>query len=541
MARERRLILLRSAGMCALIALIAHAAVQSPARFVGRIVDDETGQPVAARIVVTDAQGRPVEIAGKHDHVQYLQKRWCYVDGRFEAPGSGQGLKVEIWRGLETIPLEQTVTSSAGEQTFRLRRWINTREQGYMNGDTHVHYLALDQCHLQMRAEDLEVLNLLTSDFTNDREKFTGKLATVSTPGSWVWVGQEFRDWQQGHLNLLRLQHLIEPFQPAGGVFRSTSERHLLLTPAAKQARAQGGTVTWAHFGDMPGAESPIAIAMGVIDALDMLTSCDPLVVGTHWEPWGMTVVTGREVRREPLMDQPADLPRLPALTAIDRYYQFLNAGFRIPLASGTDKMGDDIPVGSSRVYVKAPGERSFDAWLAGLKAGTGFITNGPIMTFEVDGHGPGEVVNFSGSRTVTARAAARSILPFGRLQIVVNGEAVASSGEPSRDKSGVYEVKLEAKIPLKASSWLAARVAEPSRQGKTIMPRRMTVFAHTNPVYFLRDGVKVRVQKAIDYLRLYLRYSERWFQTGAKFDSEATKQQALEQVKWAVDYYSKL
>jgi hypothetical protein len=81
---------------------------------------------------------------------------------------------VEIWRGLETIPLEQRVTSSAGEQTFRLHRWINTGEEGYMNGDTHVHYLTLDQCHLQMRAEDLEVLNLLTSDFTNDRRSSRG-------------------------------------------------------------------------------------------------------------------------------------------------------------------------------------------------------------------------------------------------------------------------------------------------------------------------------------------------------------------------------
>jgi hypothetical protein len=203
--------------------------------------------------------------------------------------------------------------------------------------------------------------------------------------------------------------------------------------------------------------------------------------------------------------------------------------------------MGDDIPVGSSRVYVRVPGEHSFDAWLAGLKAGNGFITNGPIMTFEVDGHGSGEVVSFSGSKTVTAKATARSILPFTRLQIIVNGEAVASSGEPTRDKLGVYEVKLEAQIPLEASSWVAARVAEPDREGKTIMPRRMTVFAHANPIYFLRDGAKVRVQKAIDYLRLYLRYSERWFQTGAKFDSDATKQQALDQVKWAIDYYSKL
>jgi len=542
MTEKRRRIVLRSAGISVLIALIAHAMVESSTRFVGRIIDDKTGQPVAARIVVTDAKGQSVEIAGEHDHVQYLQKRWCYVDGGFEAPGSGQELKVEIRRGLETIPLLETVHSTAGEQTFRLRRWVNTRDEGYMNGDTHVHYLTQNQCHLEMRAEDLEVLNLLSSDFTKDRNKFTGELDAASTPGNWLWVGQEFRDWQQGHLNLLRLRRLIEPFQPFGGAFRGTSERHLLLIPAARETRAQGGTVTWAHFTDMPGAESPIAIAMGVIDALDMITSSDPLVVGTHWEPWGMTaaILQRGQPNREPLMEQPADLPRLPALPGVDLYYQYLNAGFRIPLASGTDKMGDDIPVGSSRVYVKVLGKHSYDAWLAGLKAGNGFITNGPILTFEADGHGSGEVVRFSRSKTVRASATARSILPFTRLQIIVNGEAVASSGEPTRDQRGVYEAKLEAQIPLEASSWVAARVAEPNRQGKTIMPSRMTVFAHANPIYFLKDGAKVRVQEAIDYLRLYLRYSERWFQTRAKFDPEA-KQQALDEVRWAIDYYSKL
>src|SRR5687768_9903362 len=87
-------------------------------------------------------------------------------------------------------------------EVFRMRRWIRMADSGYMNGDTHVHFLDLRQSHLQMRVEDLEVLNLLTSDFTNDAAKFTGRLDAASADGHWVYVGQEFRDWQQGHLNL---------------------------------------------------------------------------------------------------------------------------------------------------------------------------------------------------------------------------------------------------------------------------------------------------------------------------------------------------
>jgi hypothetical protein len=509
------------------VALLTHAAGQDAPRITIRIVDDRTGHPLAASVVLTDAQGKAIEIDGSHDHVRYLQKRWCYVDGQAAvAPSAGGDLSIEIRRGPETLPVKATLSKSDA-QTLRLKRWIDMTDSGYLSGDTHVHYLTAAQSHLQMRAEDLAVLNLLTSDFTNDVQKFTGRLDPVSTPGHWVYVGQEFRDWQQGHINLLRLRKIVEPLGPFGGTFRSTSNRHLLLKPAAEEARKQDAVITWAHFGDMPGAESPIDIGMGLIDAVDLITQMDPLRVGLHWEPWKM--------------EQPAHLPKLAALPGIELYYQYLNAGFRLPMASGTDKMGDDIPVGSSRIYVKTGANRSFDAWLTGLKAGNSFITNGPLLTFEADGRSSGDQVDVRRPRTVTARATARSIHPFSRLQVMMNGKAVASSGEPRRNADGIYFVELQTQITLDRSAWLAARVAEPSLEGKGFMPRRMTVFAHTNPVWFLRDGAKVRVQESIDHLILYLRYAEHWFESGARFESEAVKQQALAAAREALAIYRKL
>ncbi|MGH9632213.1 MAG: hypothetical protein ACRD7E_28240, partial [Bryobacteraceae bacterium] len=72
-------------------------------------------------------------------------------------------------------------------------------------------------------------------------------------------------------------------------------------------------------------------------------------------------------------------------------------------------------------------GEPTYEKWLASLKAGNGFVTNGPMLTFEVEGHGSGEVVSFAAGRTVKARATARSILPFQSVEIVVNGETALS------------------------------------------------------------------------------------------------------------------
>ena len=359
-------------------------------KFVAQIVSQETGEPVAATVRLTDEAGALVEIEGEHAHVEYLQLRWCYVDGEIqvERPDS-EGLNMTIRRGLETIPLETTIGNEP-EQVFRLKRWINMKEEGYISGDTHVHFLELEQCHLQMRAEDLEVLNLLTSDFTDDVHKFSGDLDPISTPGHWVYVGQEFRDWQQGHINLLRLRELVEPVEPFGGTFRDNSHPHMLVSPAAREALAQDAALTWAHFGDIPGAESPIAISLGLIDAVDLISQGDPTKPPLHWEPWRM--------------EQPDHLPRLESLAGIELYYQYLNAGFQIPMAAGTDKMSDRIPVGSSRLYVNTAGDRSYDAWIEGLKVGNGFITNGPLLMFSVDYYHSGEVVGFEGRKEMVVR-----------------------------------------------------------------------------------------------------------------------------------------
>jgi len=525
--QNHRSILWRSAASaCALFGLLTLAAQQQP-RFVGRIVDGRTGQPLAASVVLRNAGGEAVELAGEHPHVQYLQKRWCYADGQFEAPGDAGGFTVEIRRGLETLPVRTTIDSGVSEQTFRLERWINMADRGYMSGDSHVHLLSPAQSHLQMRAEDLSALSLLVSDFTNDVDIFTGRLDQISTPGHAVYVGQEFRDWQQGHINLLRLRRIIEPLQPFGGIFQKATNRHQLLAPAARQARAQGAVVNWAHFGNIPGTESPIDIALGLIDAVELITYDDPTGPPPHWEPWRM--------------EQPSDLPALPKLPGLDLYYHYLNAGFRLPMTAGTDKMSEVIPVGSNRFYAKVGEEQTFDAWIAGLKAGNGFITNGPMLTFEADDRESGEVVEFQEPQTVTARATARSIHPFTRLQIIVNGEAVATSAPPTRDAAGIYGTELETRINLDGSAWAAARVSEPSREGKLILPRDLTVFAHANPVYFLRDGAKVRVQESIDHLLLYLRYSRHWFRTAAEFETEPQKQEAVQAAEQALEFYLRL
>jgi hypothetical protein len=380
-----------------------------------------------------------------------------------------------------------------------------------------------------MRAEDLHILNLLVSDFTNDRQKFTGKLDPVSTADHTVYVGQEARDWQNGHVCLLGIRKIIEPFEPFGGKFQNRVEPNLHMARFLKEARAQGGVSTWAHFCNLPGAESPIDIALGLVDAVDLITYDDPTQLPSHWGPWTNSGMSQAE---------------FTVMRSMDLYYQYLNAGFRLPIGAGTDKMGDDIPVGSNRLYARPVGGQGYPGWLAALKAGNGFVTNGPILTFEVDGRTSGDVVAFTGTRFVKARATARSILPFQGLEIVINGAPVAAvsvAGGNRPGPDGLYSAQLEGAFELNRSSWLAARVAGSPASRNRILPRGLTVFAHTNPVWFLRGGAQVREAAAIRYLQTYVKGALHWLNTGSRFRTPEEKAEALRAAEQARDLYAKL
>jgi len=489
-----------------LLLLLSYRTIASE-RFEARIVDDRSSQPVAATLLVTDETGKVLEIEGKHGHVEYLGKRRCYVDGAFSLAVRPSRLIVELRRGLETLPLKAEVDLSEERPaplTFRLKRWIDMREHGYLSGDTHVHLLTQSESYLQMNAEDLHVLNLLVSDFTNDIEKFSGKLDPVSTPAHSVYVGQEARDWQQGHIVLMGIKQIVQPFQPFGGIFMGRNEPNVVLARALRETRRQGGVATWAHFCNLPGAESPIDIALGLIDAIDLVTYNDPTQLPAHWGPWKNSGMSQGE---------------FTVMRSMDLYYQYLNAGFRLPIAAGTDKMGESIPVGSNRLYAKFTGTPTYEAWLASLKRGNGFVTNGPMLTFEIDNHTTGDVVEFSGSRKVKARATARSILPFANLEIVVNGETAAIQtlpGNNSGQPNGLYSLEIETTVNLQRSSWVAARVAADPDTNERILPRGLTVFAHTNPIYYLKDGTKVREISSIGYLQKYLKVTTHWLNTAA-------------------------
>jgi hypothetical protein len=476
-------------------------------RLDARVVGDSDGQTLAARVALTDAAGRPVEIDGTHPHVHYLGKRWCYVDGAFSAALPAGGVEVAIRRGFETRPLVEK--AAAGTRTFRLRRWTDMRAKGWASGDVHAHLPAPGEALLQMRGEDLNVANLLTLGGLDmpANGHFSGSAFQGSSPGCELYVQQEIQEWQMGHLTLLGLKTPVPGYPSPGGTLEYwTSNPHWDTLRAMRAARAQGGFVSLAHFENLPGTQSAVGIALGLLDAIELPTWSDATQLPSHWGPWE---------------DSGFSQAEFAVMRGVDLYYQYLNAGFRLPIAAGTDKVDELMPLGSNRTYVPTAGRADYAGWLAGVKAGTGFVTNSPLLEFAVEGQSPGAVVQLSGTKRVRARVVARSVLPFTTLDIVLNGRPVAHKRVPPTTNpavDGVYTMELEATVELARSSWLAARVLDDPDLNPRVLPRGASVFAHTNPVYFLWEGGRVREEASIAYLRRYVTGFLHWLGQGPAF-----------------------
>jgi len=493
------------------------------------IVDDQSGEQLAARVSVTDQCGKIISIDGNPTHVDYLGKQWFYVDGSFSFKSPVKDVIIEVQRGPEILPVKITPIAGMKNQLIKLHKWTDMNRKGYMNGDVHIHTPFSETAHLQMKAEALNFLNILVGEDSVKNKQFTGKADPASSSGHTIYVAQEVRDWQMGHLALLGLNSLVPGYPIVGGTLESYSHTNWVMSLAADETHKQGGLVIWAHFSNLPGAESPVAIALGKIDALELMTYDDPTQLPSHWGPWKNSGIP---------------LAEFTVMRGMDLWYQYLNSGFRLPVVAGTDKMADDIPMGSNRYYAFTEGDTTYNAWLSAIKTGCGFITNGPMLDFVVGDNISGDIVSFHANKKVHASLTAESVLPFATLEIIMNGLVVAHKTIFTADNppvNGVYKMKVETDLELNKSCWIAGRVADDPDNKNRILPRGLSVFAHTNPVYFLKDSARIKEEASIQYLQKYVRGTIHWLKGNPPFTRQEDLDKALKLSNDAYSVYESL
>jgi hypothetical protein len=429
------------------------------------VLDDETGKPIPCRVHFRSLHGIPYAPHGHHPHVNSNMNTWhidvggdvrlgqityAYIDGKCQGWLPRGEVIVDVARGYEYEPLRAKVEVKPGQRELelRLKRKHHLNKDRYFSGDTHVHFLSSQGAITEAAGEDLDVVNLLLSQwghlFTNT-EEFTGSPLLSGDRETIVYATQENRQHLLGHLTLLGLKEPVMPWCSDGpSEAEMGGNLEVTLSHWADACHAQGGTVVIPHVPN-PNGEPAALIATGRADAVEFLAHSS----FQHIE-----------------------------------YYRYLNGGYRLPLAGGTDKMDSGVPVGMYRTYAYIPPEEEFtyDNWLKALRSGNTFLSGGPILRFTVDGQPIGSVLKLGkDGGTVEVEAVATSIFPIHTLQVVQGGHIVAST----EDAKGAKELSLRTTLKIGGTTWLCARCAGPNYT--TVHHHdswNRGIMAHTSPIY---------------------------------------------------------
>jgi len=451
-----------------------------------RIVDETKTHLVPARVSVTDAGGRGY---APNDALWHADDGFDRSERRFEYQyfhTLGQAelvlpigeVEIEVIRGIEIRPVRLKVkieSDSRAKAIVPLERIADLASEGWWSGDLHVHMnyggaYRMDPAKLAFQAS-AEDLHLVENMIVNKEQRipdigyFDGSPDVFSTEEVVINHGQEFHTSVWGHLGLLGLRTNILLPDYAG--YANTAAKSLYPPNALilDLAHAQGGVTGYVHpFDSVPDPfdtqqklthEVPVDVALGKVDYYEAVGfNVDPFATQTVW-------------------------------------YRLLNCGFRIPAGGGTDAMANYAslrgPIGMNRVYAKVAVPLEHRRFLDALVAGKTFATNGPLLGFRLGGKEIGDTLELpSGSHELELSASLRSIVPLDHLELIGNGEVVASLKLDAGGTSALVDRKIE----VARSGWYLLR----AWNSKATHPvRDYLPFATTSPIYVTVGGEPVR------------------------------------------------
>ena len=453
-----------------------------------QVVDQGTQRPASVRLAFRSKEGRYIPPYGHcteinagwfQDYgadVKLMGSSFAYVDGTFQVELPVGEVYVEISKGFEYDIVRQKLNIAPGQRELKLEvsRFTDLRSRGWVTADTHVHFVSPSTAILEGQAEGVNLTNLLAAQwgdlFTNVGDIPQGPL-TSRDGETIVHVGTENRQHLLGHLGLLGVKG--EPVFPMSA--DGPSEAYLgtptwnSMAEWADACRARDGLALSVHF-PYPSAEIAADVVLGKIDAVEMRPSFD--------EHFSHVVVLD--------------------------WYRYLNCGYRLPVVGGTDKMGAYMAIGAERTYAYLGQEEfNFANWAKAVRRGNTFMTSGPLLLFQVDGHTPGDEITLgAGGGTVEVKAEATSFVPIHRVEIVMNGRVVATR----ENAAGTRQMILQEKIQVPGPGWLAARCV--SRLGP-VTTWEFLVCAHTSPVYVAVPGQELFSSPAASYFLTLIEGSE--------------------------------
>ncbi len=358
-----------------------------------KVQDKASGRPLIARVAVEHSDGSFHAPPGalwriNRDYGHFYVRESV----EFELPVGTYRLRV--WHGPEYRMQEISANVKTGETVeamASLERWTDPNSNSWYAGENHIHanygygeYYNSPATMADMCAgEGLNICNFMVAnsdgDGVFDREYFRGGADPRSTPKTILY-------WQQ----------VVEPVFTG---FKDTTNPYDIpsMSEIAWKTHRQGGLVNYTHPASLMddlyrGAYSakglPVFAALGKIDTMDVMGSGD----------------------------RPS--------TAL--YHRLLNCGIRLAASAGTDcflnRIRSWLP-GGERAYVKISGPLTYERWIAGLRAGKSFVTNGPMLDLTVNDKSIGEALNVftrgEGHVELKVRASVSSQFLLDRVEVL--------------------------------------------------------------------------------------------------------------------------
>jgi hypothetical protein len=169
-------------------------------------------------------------------------------------------------------------------------------------------------------------------------------------------------------------------------------------------------------------------------------------------------------------------------------------------------------------------GPLTYEKWIAGLRAGQSFVTNGPMLELAVNGKEIGEMLDLPGPAELKVRAKVSSQFPLDRVEVLYNGNAVVKVPLAGDGLSA----ELDKPVRIDRSGWVALRAsgpAGPDVQGELL-------YAHTSPVYVTVAG---KPAGSAEDARYFLTWIDRLWNTVQERDRFPDKR-SQEEIQAEVD-----
>jgi Tol biopolymer transport system component len=499
-----------------------------------RVVESGSERTVPARVTVTGQDGRDYapDDAWRHADDAFdrgqrkSEARYFHTRGDSDLTVPAGEVEIEVLRGPETRPFRTRTRVEAGRirtVVVRLERLDDLAKRGWWSGDLHVHMNyggayrnTPERLALMMQAEDLHLAeNLIVNKEQRvpDIAYFTGKLDPQSGPGLIIAHDQEFHTSAWGHLGLLGLKENI--LVPDYASYPNTAAASLYPpnSVAIDLARAQGGLAGYVHpFDAEPDpfdADRPLHHALPVDAAVGKVDYYE--AVGFNEDPFATQNV----------------------------WYRLLNCGLRIPAGGGTDAMANYAslrgPVGLNRTYAKLGPRLDYRRYLAALKAGKTFATNGPLIELTLNGREAGDEIHLpASSHALDARVRLRSYVPIDHLEIIGNGRVV-DVVDTGSDRMSASAAR---RIPLSASGWYLLRAwsSRPTHPVLDFLP-----FATTSPIYVTVGKEPVRSVEDGRYFRVWVDRLIGAAQAHRDWNTDAERQATLALLTEARAFYARI